>query len=135
MMQRIDVDGLRFEFDNTWRALKWDDHHAYRGGLNGHNGTKAIDIVALRHEDQLWLIEGGSIRTAAARIRFKNKRAAKRRISPKSLQARFVTRSRHRCGCRLVIPQRPRWFLTCVPLSGEALEGSRRPLVRRTRRG
>jgi hypothetical protein len=77
-MQTIDVDGLRFEFDNSWRALKWDDHPAYRGGLNGHAGTKAIDIVALRHGDQLWLIEGNSLRTAAARIRFKNKRVAKR---------------------------------------------------------
>ena len=33
MSAAIDCDGLRFQFDNTWIALKWDDHVAYRQGL------------------------------------------------------------------------------------------------------
>lgn len=76
-MTAIDVDGLRFEFDDTWTALKWDDHAAYRRGLNGHGSTKAIDIFALRHQDELWLIECGAARTQAHRIAHRNARRAR----------------------------------------------------------
>ena len=77
MTTPIAVDGLRFEFDDTWLALKWDDHAAYRHGLNGHAGTKAIDIFALRHLDELWLIECGVVRSHAHRIRHRNTRRDK----------------------------------------------------------
>ena len=73
-MTAIDVDGLRFQFDDTWTALKWDEHAAYRHGLDGHGGTKAIDIFALRHQDELWLFECGAARTAAHRIAHRNAR-------------------------------------------------------------
>jgi hypothetical protein len=76
-MTTIEVDGLQFEFDDSWTALKWDDHAAYRDGLNGHRGTKAIDIFALRHQDELWLIECGVARTPAHRIAHRNARRAR----------------------------------------------------------
>ena len=119
-MQTIDVDGLRFEFDHTWRALKWDDHRAYRSGLNGHAGTKAIDIVALRHEDQLWLIEGGSLRTAAARIHFKNKRAAKR----EPLHEEFAGKVRDTIAASVWVQDRHPEAPALVPYLRAALRGS-----------
>jgi hypothetical protein len=70
------VNGLTFDFDDRWVALKWDDHAAWRDGLNGHRDTKAIDILALRDEDELWLIEAGDARGDARRISHKNKRTA-----------------------------------------------------------
>ena len=119
-MQAIDVDGLRFEFDDTWRALKWDDHRAYRGGLNGHDGTKAIDIVALRHGDQLWLIEGGSMRTAAARIRFKNKRAAKQ----EPLHEEFAGKVRDTIAASVWVQDRHPESTALVPYLRAAVRGS-----------
>jgi hypothetical protein len=89
-MTAIDVDGLRFEFDNTWIALKWDNHAAYRHGLNGHGGTKALDIFALRHEDELWLIECGVVRTQAHRIAHRNTR----RTRDEPLHDEFVSKVR-----------------------------------------
>ena len=74
MTAPIDVDGLRFDFDDSWIALKWDEHPAYRSGLNGHQGTKAIDILALHNNDELWLIEAGDIRARSRKITHKNKR-------------------------------------------------------------
>jgi hypothetical protein len=94
-MTAIDVDGLRFEFDDTWTALKWDDHVAYRHGLNGHGGTKAIDILALRHEDELWLIECGSSQRSTH-----PGRALVRRIG---LQGARLSRCR-RLGARPPVP-------------------------------
>jgi hypothetical protein len=118
-MQTIDVDGLRFEFDNTWRALKWDDHRAYRAGLNGHAGTKAIDIVALRHADQLWLIEGGSMRTAAARILFKNKRATRR----EPLHEEFAGKVRDTIAASVWVQDRHPAATALVPYLREAFRG------------
>jgi hypothetical protein len=120
-MQTIDVDGLRFEFDNTWRALKWDDHPAYReGGLNSHAGTKAIDIVALHRGDELWLIEGGSMRTAAARIRFKNKRTAKR----EPLQEEFAGKVRDTIAASAWVQDRHAAAKDLTPYLRHAVRGS-----------
>ncbi|HEX5656339.1 MAG TPA: hypothetical protein VFX59_04050 [Polyangiales bacterium] len=50
-MTELDVDGIRFTFDDRWSALKWDDSDAYKlhiGKLQEkEHGTKAVDIVGL----------------------------------------------------------------------------------------
>jgi hypothetical protein len=47
----LDVDGIRFTFDDSWSAVKWDDTDTYSlhiGRLQGSgHGTKAVDIIAL----------------------------------------------------------------------------------------
>lgn len=40
-------DKLRFDFDDSWRVLKWDEHSAYVGGLKQFPGTKAVDFYGL----------------------------------------------------------------------------------------
>ena len=51
-MTELDVDGIRFTFDDNWSAVKWDDTDAYNlhiGKLQGQgHGTKAVDIIGLR---------------------------------------------------------------------------------------
>ena len=51
-MTDLDVDGIRFTFDDNWSAVKWDDTDAYNlhiGKLQGPgHGTKAVDIIGLR---------------------------------------------------------------------------------------
>jgi hypothetical protein len=118
--QTIDVDGLRFQFDDTWRALKWDEHDAYRRGLSSRHGTKAIDIVALRHHDELWLIEGNSIRSEADRIRFKNKRAAKR----EPLHEEFVGKIRDTMAAAVWAQGRHRAATELVPYLRAGARGS-----------
>ena len=50
-MTELDVDGIRFTFDDNWSAMKWDDTDAYNlqiGKLQGPgHGTKAVDVVGL----------------------------------------------------------------------------------------
>ena len=65
-MKEVDVDSLRFSFDDRWTVVeKWDDSPAYQGGiatLNGEIedeltvGTKAVDLVGIC-DGQLYLIE------------------------------------------------------------------------------
>jgi hypothetical protein len=53
---RLPIDGLRFEFDDSWSVAKWDDSRWYLEGvhkLNGQledrpEGTKAVDVIGLR---------------------------------------------------------------------------------------
>jgi hypothetical protein len=49
----LDVDGIRFTFDASWTAIKWDEtdaHKLYIGKLQAEgNGTKAVDILGLRN--------------------------------------------------------------------------------------
>lgn len=60
----LDVDGIRFTFDDSWSVAKWDDSAWFKNGLyklNGSlgdraEGTKAIDIVGL-HRDVPYLFE------------------------------------------------------------------------------
>lgn len=124
MIPAIDVDGLRFEFDGTWRALKWDEHDAYRGGLSGHGGTKAIDIIALRHADELWLIEGNSIRDQGirsryARIHFKNKRAAQR----ETLDEEFARKVRDTIAAAMWVQDRHPAATVLVPYLRAGVRG------------
>ena len=50
-MTELDVDGIRFTFDDSWSAVKWDDTDAYNlhiGKLQGPgHGTKAVDVIGL----------------------------------------------------------------------------------------
>ncbi len=51
-MTELDVDGIRFTFDDDWSAVKWDDTDAYNFHIAklqgaGHR-TKAVDIIGLR---------------------------------------------------------------------------------------
>ena len=69
----LNINGLAFDFDDRWVALKWDDHPAWRKSkLSGYERTKAIDILALHDDDHLWLIEAGDVRGEERRITHKN---------------------------------------------------------------
>lgn len=62
----MEVDGIRFDFDDSWQVEKWDDSPWYRRGIhllqgeltvlvNGEQkkrpeGTKAVDLLGLREE-------------------------------------------------------------------------------------
>lgn len=51
------VEGkLLFAFDDDWHAVKWDDHRAYRDGLCGIGGCKAVDFCGV-HRKSVYLIE------------------------------------------------------------------------------
>ena len=57
-MTPLPIDGLRFEFDDSWSVAKWDDSRWYLEGiskLTGQlddrpEGTKAVDAIGLRDE-------------------------------------------------------------------------------------
>ncbi len=52
------VEGhLRFQFDDSWFAIKYDDHRDYRERIERLDGTKAVDFVAVYMNAQLFLIE------------------------------------------------------------------------------
>lgn len=58
-MTTIELEGrLRFDFDGTWKATKWDDAVEYRDGLSRHEGTRAVDIIGTRFESESWFVEG-----------------------------------------------------------------------------
>jgi hypothetical protein len=48
---------LVLTFDANWVALKWDEHDAYRRGLQRFQHTAAVDVLAVLHDDILWLFE------------------------------------------------------------------------------
>lgn len=57
-MTPLPIDGIRFEFDDTWSIAKWDESRWYLDSihkLNGQldnraEGTKAVDAVGIRKE-------------------------------------------------------------------------------------
>jgi len=56
--QSLDVDGKRFMFPADWQALKYDDSAFHRHQFqNFAGGSKAMDVVALSPDRELWLIE------------------------------------------------------------------------------
>lgn len=58
MTQSLDVDGKRFMFPTDWQALKYDDSAFHRHQFqNFAGGSKAMDVVALSPDRELWLIE------------------------------------------------------------------------------
>lgn len=70
-MTELDVDGIRFTFDDRWSAIKWDDSDSYRrhiGKLQEHqHGTRAVDIVGL-YERTPYLFEVKDFRGRTAAI-------------------------------------------------------------------
>ncbi|HQU47299.1 MAG TPA: hypothetical protein PK867_31140, partial [Pirellulales bacterium] len=48
MTSVFDEDHLRFEFDDSWRVVKYDAHRDYLQGIQMLDETKAVDFVALR---------------------------------------------------------------------------------------
>lgn len=58
MTLSLDVDGKRFMFPSDWQALKYDDSAFHRHQFqNFAGGSKAMDVVALSPDRELWLIE------------------------------------------------------------------------------
>lgn len=54
----VDVDGIRFEFPDTWQVCKWDDTAFHARFQNVGGGSKSCDIVALPPEGEIvWLVE------------------------------------------------------------------------------
>lgn len=57
-MTPLSIDGIKFEFDDTWMVAQWDETPWYRekierlqGELDGKpEGTKAVDVVGIREE-------------------------------------------------------------------------------------
>jgi hypothetical protein len=75
------VEGIQFDFEDSWLVAKWDDSPWYRGGihrLQGRledrpQGTKAADLLGLR-EEVPYLIEvkdfrGSSIENKRRQVR------------------------------------------------------------------
>ena len=57
-MLQIDVDGLSFGFQDTWRASKYDEWKFYRNNLvKPGNELKAVDVLAVDPDGTAWLIE------------------------------------------------------------------------------
>jgi len=53
----IDEENLRFRFDDTWVAIKYDDHRDYVERIQRLPETKAVDFVAVLDEWFLYFIE------------------------------------------------------------------------------
>lgn len=57
-MQRLLVDGLKFDFPNGWQASKYDEWSYYRNQfVKQFNGIKAVDVIALAPRHLVILIE------------------------------------------------------------------------------
>ena len=58
MAVTLDVDGLKFEFPDGWRASKYDDWKFYRKQIAVQlQGVKAVDLLALSDTGEAFLIE------------------------------------------------------------------------------
>jgi hypothetical protein len=53
----FDEEHLRFQFDDTWHVIKYDDHRDYRERIEHLDETKALDFVAVQADSLLYLIE------------------------------------------------------------------------------
>lgn len=78
---------LSIEFGDEWECLKWDDSPYYRQGIERVDGTKGVDIVAIRKDhrdvDVLYLIEIKDFRGH----RIENKHKFSRRAVPSNPDA------------------------------------------------
>jgi hypothetical protein len=54
-------DSLRFEFDDGWRGVKWDDHPGFRTSRWRLTESKAIEFAGVR-DSVLWLFEAKDFR-------------------------------------------------------------------------
>ncbi len=53
----FDEARLRFEFDDSWFVIKYDEHSDYTDRIRRLDETKAVDFVALQADSRLYLIE------------------------------------------------------------------------------
>lgn len=54
---RIEVDGLTFDFPDSWKVDKYDEWAFYRNQFSKMwDGIKAVDLIAI-NEREIWLIE------------------------------------------------------------------------------
>jgi hypothetical protein len=58
----FDEGRLRFQFDDSWFVIKYDEHSDYRERIEHLDGTKAVDFVAVRANSELFLIEVKDLR-------------------------------------------------------------------------
>lgn len=57
-MESVEVDGIRFTFDDGWLVSRWDETAFHRRFSRVGAGTKACDLVAIPPDgDDLWLVE------------------------------------------------------------------------------
>lgn len=57
-MQRLNVDGLNFDFPDDWQVSKYDDWSFYRNQFgNMWNGIKSLDLLVVDPSRTAWLIE------------------------------------------------------------------------------
>ncbi len=52
----IDEGAICFEFGDRWSVCKYDEHPAYRNGIERLNETKAVDFIGIL-DDTLYFIE------------------------------------------------------------------------------
>lgn len=58
MMQRLNVDGLNFDFPDDWQIGKYDEWTFYRAQFSRmRDGIKALDLLAVDPDKTTWLIE------------------------------------------------------------------------------
>lgn len=58
MTQRLNVDGLLFDFPDDWQVGKYDDWSFYRNQFSRMwNGIKSLDLLAIDSDKTAWLIE------------------------------------------------------------------------------
>jgi hypothetical protein len=57
MTTRIEEGRLAFEFGDNWQVFKLDDHRDYREKIEKVDDTKAVDILGILHETDLYFIE------------------------------------------------------------------------------
>ena len=57
MPKTFEEGHLRFQFDDSWFVIKYDEHPDYRERIERLDGTKAVDFVAVHMDSQLFLIE------------------------------------------------------------------------------
>lgn len=58
MAVKVDVDGLTFEFPDSWKVGKYDDWKFYRNQIGKHlQGLKAVDLLAVNKSEESYLIE------------------------------------------------------------------------------
>lgn len=62
MTTTIDVEGVSFDLDDRWKAVKWDDHEAYRRQIAHLEGATAVDLLGLVDETDVWLVEVKDLR-------------------------------------------------------------------------
>ena len=68
MYETFTESGLQFSFSaQHWQVKKYDDHPYFTGFSSV--GMKGVDFIAIREEEELWLIEVKNYQTNGASIR------------------------------------------------------------------